>query len=152
MSTDYPTPEQLERAIEIAVSAHKGQRDKAGQPYILHPLRLMGQVEPLEEKILAILHDVVEDSDWTLEALAAEGFPSHLVHYLDRLTRRPGDSYEEYIGRILGYSLAVRIKKLDLEDNLRIFRIAEMGIPDWSRTHYYHTAYRRLLAWEERGG
>jgi (p)ppGpp synthase/HD superfamily hydrolase len=64
----------LERAIEIAVEAHKGQVDKGGSPYILHPLRVMMSVNGESEKIVAVLHDVVEDSVWTFDALLAEGF------------------------------------------------------------------------------
>lgn len=69
----------LERAIEIAVAAHKGQRDKGGAPYVLHPLRMMFKLEHNEERMAALLHDVVEDCGWTFERLAAEGFSETVV-------------------------------------------------------------------------
>ena len=79
----------LERAIEIATEAHRGQRDKAGNDYIGHPLRVMAAGKTLEEKIVGVLHDVVEDSDWTLEELAAEGFAPEIIEALRCLTLRP---------------------------------------------------------------
>ena len=82
----------LERAIQVAVSAHAGQVDKAGQPYILHPLRVMLHVSGLHERISAVLHDVVEDTDLTLEDLAGEGFPDDVIMALEALTKREGET------------------------------------------------------------
>ena len=78
----------LERAIEIAVEAHKGQLDKGGNPYILHPLRVMMSVDLELEKIVAVLHDVVEDSNWTFEALLAEGFSNEVIEALKSVTKK----------------------------------------------------------------
>ena len=77
----------LERAIEIAVEAHKGQVDKGGSPYILHPFRVMMSVDLELEKIVAVLHDVVEDSNWTFEALLAEGFSIEVIEALKSVTK-----------------------------------------------------------------
>ncbi len=72
----------LERAIEIAAAAHRGQADKAGQPYILHPLRVMLACQGEATRIVAVLHDVIEDNDWTPEALSAEGASDALPHWI----------------------------------------------------------------------
>lgn len=82
----------LEKAIQIAVKAHTGQVDKAGQPYIMHPLRVMFDCETETEMICAVLHDVVEDSDITLEDLRNEGFSDEVVEVIDRLSKREGEN------------------------------------------------------------
>src|ERR1700676_2739253 len=91
----------LERAIKIAVLAHKGASDKSGGPYILHPLRLMLGIEDIEGKIVAILHDVVEDSKpphrWGLQELEAEGFSAKVIEALDCVTKRQDEPYEAFI-------------------------------------------------------
>jgi len=97
----------LERALEIAADAHRGQVDKAGEPYLLHPLRVMLRLAGEQERIVALLHDVVEDAPaWTLDRLRAEGFPEEVVLAVDRLTRREGEPYEALIQRILSLGLA----------------------------------------------
>jgi len=82
----------LETAIRIAVEAHAGQKDRNGQPYILHPLRVMAQVLTPDEKIVAILHDVIEDTPWTLDQLKARGFPARILQALDCVTKREGEA------------------------------------------------------------
>lgn len=138
MNETKTTADLLERAIEIAVSAHCGQRDKAGAPYILHPLRLMHTVREPVEKMVAILHDVVEDSDWTLEQLRTEGFPAEVLEAVDRLTRRDDENYDAFVTRAIANPLARTIKLRDLEDNLNPLRHAELdekAIAKLSRDH-----------------
>jgi (p)ppGpp synthase/HD superfamily hydrolase len=109
----------LQRAIAIAREAHAGQVDLAGKPYIAHPLRVMGAVEGEEAKIVAVLHDVVEDSpDWPLAKLAAEGFSADVLAAVDALSRKEGEAYEAFIARIAGNPLAKLVKLADLADNL----------------------------------
>src|SRR5438128_11871174 len=91
----------LARAIAIAVEAHQAQLDKHGTLYLLHPLRVMLRAQSTAEQIVAVLHDVVEDSDWTLERLAVEGYPPKIIAALDCLTHRLEESYEAYLDRIL---------------------------------------------------
>ena len=100
----------LEQAIEIATEAHRGQRDKAGNDYIGHPLRVMAAGKTPEEKIVGVLHDVVEDSDWTLEELVAEGFAPGIIEALRCLTHAEEEPYDRYIARIKGNPLAVAVK------------------------------------------
>ncbi|EKQ68177.1 hypothetical protein OsccyDRAFT_2697 [Leptolyngbyaceae cyanobacterium JSC-12] len=136
----------LARAIAIAASAHQNQRDRSNAPYILHPLRMMMRGQTLEEQIVAVLHDVVEDSDWTLEQLADEGFPSEIVDAIACLTRCEQESYDEFIARILSNSLATRVKRYDLEDNMTLTRLGQLTNKDMERLHRYHTAYQRIMA------
>lgn len=136
----------LERAIAIATAAHQGQRDKAGQPYILHPLRLMLSLAADEERMVAVLHDVVEDTPWSLDQLRGEGFSAAVIAAVDGLTRREAESYEEFIERLCPNPLARRVKLTDLEDNMDLRRIAELGEKDWARLQRYHRAWQRLSA------
>lgn len=140
-----PLNQLLARAIAIAATAHEEQLDRANAPYILHPLRMMMRGQTVEEQIVAVLHDVVEDSEWTLEQLAAEGFPEHLIAAIDRLTRRSEESYDEFIDRILGNELATRVKRYDLEDNMSLTRMTQLTEKDTERLHRYHRAYQRVV-------
>ncbi len=112
----------LERAIVIATSAHEGQTRFDGSPYINHPLRVMRTVEAQGHsnftQQLAVLHDTVEDSEWTLGMLADEGFSDEVLLPLDLLTKRKGDIYEEYVARLMANPRARAVKKADLMDNM----------------------------------
>ncbi len=132
------------RAVMIAAEAHLGQRDKAGAPYIDHPLRLRAQAATETEAMVAVLHDVVEDSPWTLDDLRREGFPDEVLVAIDHLTRRAGESYEAFIDRARACPLAARVKRLDLEDNLDGSRIAEPTAADHARAERYRRALARL--------
>ncbi len=134
----------LERAIAIAVQAHAGQLDKAGQPYILHPLRVMAAMDTDEERIVAVLHDVVEDSDWSLAGLRARGFPERLLAALEGLTKRPTEDYEAFIKRVDTDALSRRVKIADLEDNLDPGRIKHPTARDRVRMRKYRRAHARL--------
>ena len=134
----------LQRALEIAVEAHRGQVQKNGLPYALHPLGLAHRVVPVEAKIAAALHDVVEDTDWTLERLRAEGFSEAVLRALDLLTHRDGEGYEAYVERIAGDELARRVKLADLEDNMDLRRIPDPQPADLERLAKYRRAWRRL--------
>ena len=140
------TPEMLEVAIRIAANAHGGQLDKAGQPYILHPLRVMFSMFTLEEKIVAVLHDVVEDTAVCLEDLA-NIFPEEIVNAVETLSHLDGEDYEMYIQRIAqGPSLAKRVKMADLRDNMNRDRIPFPSERDLRRWAKYGTAYKVLTS------
>ena len=130
----------LEKAISIALTAHKGQVDKGGNPYILHPIRVMGSVKTIEEKIIALLHDVVEDSDITIEQLKKEGFSETTLEAINLLTKTSDCSYEDYLLRIKSNKLALEIKKADLKDNLDNSRLAELNPSDYKRIGKYKKA------------
>lgn len=136
----------LERAIEIASQAHAGRVDKAGVPYILHPLHVVLRVRELTEQIAAVLHDVVEDSDWTLDRLRTEGFSEDVLRAVDALTWREldGESYEEFVKRTALDPVARRLKLADLEDNLGSQSIAEPTPKDHARLERYRRAKELL--------
>ncbi|MBI1211195.1 MAG: GTP pyrophosphokinase [Alphaproteobacteria bacterium] len=150
----------LERAIEIAVSAHKGQKDKAGRPYVLHPLRVMFSLESDDERIVGVLHDVVEDSpDWTFERLAAEGFPPRIIDALRLVTKSPADeaaiggtrdpeekylAYEAFVLRAAQNPIGRRVKLADLTDNADLSRISMPTAADRARLERYRRAIAKL--------
>jgi hypothetical protein len=100
---------------------------------------------PLQQMV-AVLHDVVEDADWTLAQLAAEGFPAAVITALDCLTRRPHETYDEFIDRVLTDPLATQVKRYDLEDNMALTRLAVLTERDVERLQRYHRAYQKILA------
>lgn len=136
----------LDKAIRIAAEVHEGQKDRYGSAYILHPIRVMMRVDSEVEKIAAILHDVVEDSDWTLGDLQQEGFSEEVVTAVDCLTRRDeqNEPYMDYIDRVLTNPPAITVKLADLEDNMDLTRIAEMDERDPARMVRYHEAWKKL--------
>jgi (p)ppGpp synthase/HD superfamily hydrolase len=134
----------LERAIALAAEAHAGQVDKAGAPYILHPLRVMLRLASVEERIAAVLHDVVEDCGWTLERLRAEGFSDRVIAAIDALTRRPAETYEQFVLRAAANPIARRVKLADLWDNSDLSRIANPTPKDHERIEKYRRAIAQL--------
>ena len=134
----------LEDAIQIAAQAHKGQPDKAGAPYILHPLRMMMRLKTEAEMITAILHDVIEDTDWTIEKLREKGFSEEVLEALECVTNREGESYEQFIERAGKNPIARQVKIADLEDNMNIQRIGEIKPKDLQRLEKYHKSWRVL--------
>lgn len=136
----------IDRALQIALQAHTGQVDRAGAAYILHPLRIMNQMESEEERLVAILHDVIEDSSLTLVDLRAAGFPAAIVDAVDLLTHREDDSYEDYVRKIKGNALARRVKIGDLHDNMRLDRLPAPDQKDLERLGKYKRALEILHA------
>lgn len=136
----------LQRAIEIATEAHKGQYDKAGNDYIGHPLRVMEMGKTENEKIVGVLHDVVEDTDWTFEALAAEGFSEEVIAALRCVTKlSENENYDDFIDRVKKNPLAVAVKINDLSDNMDIRRLPYLSDKDVKRLKKYLKAYKRLV-------
>ena len=110
----------LHKAIIIACEAHQGQSSINGEPYILHPLRLLIKAKSNEERIIAILHDVVEKTNISLADLKNKGFDQNIISSIDSLSRRRGESYVDYIGRLMQNRISVKIKLLDLADNIKM--------------------------------
>jgi hypothetical protein len=138
----------LEEAIRVALEAHAGQPDKAGQPYILHPLRVMMTVEsptPEAARILAVLHDVVEDTGWTVESLDAKyGLTPEVQAALRLLTHGDGDDYDAYVAKVATNPLARAVKVADLRDNLDVTRLEAVTERDAQRITKYLRSLRRL--------
>lgn len=134
--------EQLARAIMIAANAHFGQYDKGGKPYILHPLHLMNELlYDKELAAIAVLHDVTEDSDVTLEDLKIEGFSNRVIAALRLLDHDKKDTYEDYIEKIAKNIDAITVKRKDLEHNSRITRLKGIEQKDFRRIEKYSKAF-----------
>ena len=137
----------LNKAIEIAAKAHAGQLDKGGKPYILHPLRVMMNFcadDDENAQICAVLHDVVEDTAITLDDLRFEGFSEEIIAALGCLTKRDGESYDDFISRILTNQLACKVKNGDLADNMDLTRIPNPTEKDKERIKKYRDATDRI--------
>ena len=137
----------LERAIQIAVEAHSGQTDKAGQPYILHPLRVMLSLKTEDQRIVGVLHDVVEDCEgWDFDALKAEGFKPRIIKALESVTKREGggEEYGDFVRRAMEDDIGRPVKRADLMDNMDIMRISDPTEDDFQRLAKYRRAIRIL--------
>lgn len=121
----------LEKAIQIAEQAHKGQKDKGGQTYIFHLFRVMQKGKTETEQICGILHDLVEDTSWTFEDLKNEGFSEEIIDVLKCVTKKKGESYPLFIRRVAQNPIAIRVKMHDLEDNMDITRLKEITDKDY---------------------
>ena len=137
----------MERAIAIAAEAHAGQKDRGGAPYILHPIRLMIQMDSENAMMAAVLHDVVENSVWTLDDLRKEGYSNEVLNAVDSLTHRDkeGEDYWDYIQRAKSDPIAIKVKLADLEDNLNPDRLNEVTEKDEKRFDRYRKAQEMLL-------
>ena len=134
----------LEKAIQIAINAHSGQVDKGSSPYILHLIRVMNAGTTTEEKICGMLHDLVEDTDWTFERLRNEGFDERIIEALKCLTKNEGEGYDSFIQRVITNSIAIKVKLNDLQDNMDIRRLSEITEEDRERLNKYLRAYKYL--------
>jgi (p)ppGpp synthase/HD superfamily hydrolase len=133
----------IERAIAIAAEAHAGQVDKAGAPYVLHPLRIMLSLSTFEERVVGVLHDVCEDCPgWDFDRLRGEGFAAPVIDALDAVTKRDGEDYEAFVMRAAANPIGRRVKLADLRDNCDLTRIAQPT----ARDHERIARYRRAIA------
>lgn len=112
----------LDKAIQIAVNSHSGQTSDNGEPYILHPMRMMLQFDIEEERIVAILHDTIEKTHVDYGFLKDAGFCEEVLFAVDSLTRKPDENYDNYIQRVSKNKLATKIKVIDLLDNISSLR------------------------------
>ncbi len=141
MNTAHPL---IELALHRALKAYGGKVDKAGKPYILHPLRLAARLDDQISQAVALLHDVIEDSDTTEDDLRDDGFPESVISAVVALTRRKGESYEAFIDRVRVHPLARKIKLPDIEDNMNLLRLNAVSEKDLQRIAKYHRAWKRL--------
>jgi (p)ppGpp synthase/HD superfamily hydrolase len=120
------------------------EKDRYGAPYILHPLRVMDRLDTTTEKIVGVLHDVVEDTAWTFEELARQGFPPAVLEALRCVTKKEGEDYEDFVRRSASNSLARRIKLADLQDNMDLRRMSGLTENDIPRLQKYLNAWTLL--------
>jgi (p)ppGpp synthase/HD superfamily hydrolase len=133
----------LSQAICIATTAHVGQFDKGGNPYILHPLRIMLKMDSNEERIVAVLHDVIEDTNVLISELRTV-FSEEIVNAILALTRNLNESYMDFIRRCKENELARRVKMADIEDNMDLSRIQNPSEEDFKRVQKYEKALKEL--------
>lgn len=136
--------DMTKKAIRLAFEAHAGQYDKSGLPYILHPIHLAEQMTDELSTVCAVLHDVVEDTPWTLEELRQEGFPEEVIQVLRLLTHCPSLSYSEYIRQLSGNSTARKVKLADLRHNSDLSRLETVDQKALNRVEKYRQAIRFL--------
>lgn len=142
------TQPTIEDAIILAVDAHKGTQQLNGSPYILHPITLMVRFHTEAEQMVAVLHDVIEDTDVTLDDLRSAGYPAEVIAALNLVTRRDDETYEAFIERIKPNPLARRVKIADLEHNMDVRRLPTVRPKDQERLERYRQAWFVLQAAE----
>lgn len=131
-------------ALSIAKKAHAGQVDKAGVEYIKHPIYVARQVTTNQEKAVALLHDVIEDSNVTTNDLLAAGLPSEVVAAVQTLTKKKGQSYQEYLEKVKLNNLARVVKLADLKHNSDLSRLKSVTDTDYKRIKKYKNAIQYL--------
>lgn len=134
----------LEKAIILATEAHQGQKDKGGECYILHSLRVMLCCQTEKQKIVAVLHDVLEDTKITEKDLIKEGFCKEIVEAVVCLTKKENEYYFDYITRVKQNNIARVVKLADLEDNMNLNRIKNVTEKDRQRVEKYKKAKQIL--------
>jgi (p)ppGpp synthase/HD superfamily hydrolase len=134
----------LEDAIDLATRSHRGQTDRYGAPFVLHPLRVMLRLETDAERIVGVLHDIVEKTPTTLEQLRTARYSEEILAALDCVTRRKGESYDAFVERAAANPLAARVKLADLEDNMDLRRARKVRPEDAERFDRYVRAWQRL--------
>ncbi|MGM9532713.1 HD domain-containing protein [Intestinibacter sp.] len=137
--------EQLQFALELAIEKHKNQKDKSGKPYILHPLHVMETVKSDDAKIVAILHDIIEDTDVTEEDLLNAGLSKHIVDAVVMLTKPDDIDYMDYVKKLSSNPLAKEVKLADLQNNMDLRRLSTLTERDLDRNRKYQIAYHYLI-------
>lgn len=130
--------------MQIATEVHKRQIDKGGKPYIGHPLRVEKLCLDDDSKIVALLHDTIEDGDITAEYLLMQGFPAYIVDAILSVSRNKGEDYFDFIQRSKANPIGRRVKIADLKDNMDITRLNELTDNDIERLKKYLQAYKML--------
>ena len=136
----------IEKSLEIALKAYAGKKDKAGKTYILHPLRVMARMQSEEEMAVALLHDVIEDSEYTADDLLEAEIPQTLVDAVQLLSKTDNESYEEFIDKVLTNDIATKVKIADIEDNINVLRLNSLCERDLQRVAKYHKAWQKLCS------
>ena len=135
----------LDKAISIAVDSHSGQVNDKAEPYILHPLRMMFKAVTIEEKIIAVLHDVIEKTTIDFEYLRSAGFSDRIVLAIDALSRRPQESYDRYIDRVRENKLATKVKIIDLDDNISSLNLGKSQYTESDKFLKYQKVRNTLI-------
>ena len=137
--------ELYDHALRIAIKAHEGQKDKSEREYVMHPIRVAENCKDLRAKIVALLHDTIEDTDVTANYLRSEGFPQEIINGVLSVTKQDGESYEDFVRRASENPLGKEVKIADLEDNMDIRRLKEITENDVVRLRKYLRAWQYLI-------
>ena len=136
--------ELYDLALKIAIQAHRGQKDKAGREYVMHPIRVAERCKDPRAKIVALLHDTIEDTEVTAEFLLGEGFPKEIVNGILSVTKREGETYPDFVSRAATNAIGREVKIADLEGNMDIRRLREITDKDAERLRKYLRAWQFL--------
>lgn len=139
-----PDAKRLQRAIAFATEAHDDQYSFSGRPYILHPLRVMQQMDTIDEMIVAVLHDVLEDTNADANVVLRLGVSVDVIAALLLLTKKEDQDYEQYVLGISSDPIATKVKLADLKDNMRVERLVKFTDGSARRLRKYHAAYTQL--------
>lgn len=141
--------ELLEKAAKLCVTMHQGQTDKAGKAYFLHPMRVAMACATDEQRIVAMLHDTIEDTEVTPEGLLEYGFPQEIVDAVLSVTRQDGETYEQFVERCALNPIARQVKLRDLEDNMNLLRLDSVNEKSIDRLNRYIQAHKFLSEYKE---
>ena len=136
--------ELYDLALQIAIRAHEGQKDKSGRNYIMHPIRVAERCKSSKAKIVALLHDTIEDTTVTTDYLREQGFPEEIIEGVLSVTKREGETYEDFVRRAAQNTIGKEVKMADLEDNMDIRRLKEITDKDVERLRKYLRAWQHL--------
>lgn len=137
--------EMTKKALKLSFEAHKEQKDKGGLPYVYHPFHLAEQMKSEEAVVVALLHDVVEDTDRSLDDIRAQGFPERVIDALALLTHDKATPYFDYVARVKTNPIARAVKLADLEHNADLSRLDKVEEKDKARAEKYRQAVALLL-------
>ena len=136
--------ELYDKALQIAIKAHEGQKDKSGRNYVMHPIRVSERCKTIDAKIVALLHDTIEDTDVTEDYLKTEGFPQEIIDAIKLVTRKEDETYQQFIERAANNAISREVKISDLEDNMDIRRLTEISDKSVERLRKYLAAWHYL--------
>lgn len=137
--------ELYDLALRIAIRAHEGQKDKSEREYVMHPIRVAERCKAPRAKIVALLHDTIEDSDVTAEYLRSEGFPEEIISAVLSVTKQEGETYDDFVDRAAANAIGREVKLADLEDNMDIRRLHKITDEDVARLRKYLRAWQYLI-------
>ena len=133
-----------DRALQIAIQAHREQKDKSGREYVMHPIRVAERCKDPRARIVALLHDTIEDTGVTAEFLRSEEFPDEIINGVLSVTKQEGETYGDFVRRAAENAIGREVKIADLEDNMDIRRLKEITDDDLARLQKYLRAWQYL--------
>lgn len=136
--------ELYDHALQIAIHAHREQKDKSGREYIMHPIRVAERCKDPRAKIVALLHDTIEDTEVTPDMLQEEGFPQEIISAVLSVTRQEDETYDAFVRRASENPIGREVKIADLEDNMDVRRLKEIKNEDVARLQKYLRAWQYL--------